>query len=652
MRVLSRGRLLLPLVCVVASLLAPTAAAAADDVYLLAAAGDSNTPQNLIPLVQTATGIVYRNEFTSSTWVKLHDPAQAAQEESRLTDPEAVGDLMSTYDAGTSTLRWRTIADATLHETVVPPELTFVVRTATGYLASQGDGPYGLVAVDLLGGGTQTVIGSVADLDGVLAGPLGAAVPGPDGPGQWLYFPYDGSAPAGQAVQAPVGADECLVNRAHLYCWSATQLSRLPVTGEAGTTITATPRSVVQSPDGIAYTVPDVRYLSSGWHEVWSWRTGQLTPVRLVDGVSGFPARLAPVTGGTGVALAGIRGLFGSNGGIYRFSGSTSFPTTKVVAPAREPRIASAVALGPGRVVWGENTDAVGGMLGRDLTPRVDRGLDLGGVTGQTPSGGNGNVLGVSGSRIAYAKTSAPPGLGLTGVTGDPRLDAAEVLRSTLSGQRVVWQSRDADGVRAWRLTDLTAKTTEPLPGALSYDLWGERLVRLDNDGSVWLLDLRTEAEPVQLAPSLDGGAGSGTVHVAGDAVAWDVTPADPQAPDPGVLLRDLTTADPAEPVTGLAVLQDLSTGYAVGCSGSNECAPVALSLADGAVTPVDTDGPMVVDGSLLGFINGDRLPAVRTLPQYDDAPRLLASPGIPNTIDVTRSSLVVRIAASQPLTS
>jgi hypothetical protein len=247
---------------------------------------------------------------------------------------------------------------------------------------------------------------------------------------------------------------------------------------------------------------------------------------------------------------------------------------------------------------------------------------------------------------------SAGSRLVLTGVPGDPELPEAEVTESTLSGQRVVWQSRDAGGDLAWQLTDLTTKTTEPLPDAVSYDLWGERLVRLDADGSVWLHDLRTAADPEEISPAIDGGAETGTVHIAGDVVAWDVTPADPDAPDPRVLLQDVTTPDAAEQVTGLSVLHDLSTGYAAGCSADDECSPVAVSLADGSVTPVESDEPLAVDGNLLGYIPAEKLPAVRVLPPVDDQPRLLASPGAPATIDFARRTFSLRVTASQPLTT
>jgi hypothetical protein len=633
--------LLLPLVCVLASLLPPTAAAAADDVYILATEGASGPAQQLVPVGQTAAGLVYRDESTSTTWIKRPGWSAIPQQENRLGDPTVIGDLLSRFDAESSTLRWRTIADPTLRESPLPPELTFVTRTARGYLARQGSGPYDLVAVDLLAGGTRTVMGSVEQVDGVLTGPLGAAVPSSDVPDDWHYFPYDGSATAGLVAQAPAGSDECALAVAHLVCWSATELTRQPLTGGPSASVSVPLESLVAGPDGsVAYTK-----LDPIWHayEIWVWRPERAEPVRAAFGAGGFTAQLAPASGPYEIALGMRTGGTGRTELLRVATSQWSSGTELVFSWGPKSGTATSIALGPGRVAWAE-TGA--GIRGRDIGVRDDGGLEMGELGRQ--AGGNGTALSVSGRRIAYATSS---GLGTT-VTGDPVLAAPDVVSSTLSGQRVVWQSRDADGVLAWQLTDLTAKTTEPLADALSYDLWGERLARVAADGSVWLRDLRTGGDPVELAPALDGGAQSGTVQVAGDAVAWDVTPADPDAPDPGVLLRDVTSMESAEPVSGLSELQDVSTGYAVGCGGDDGCSPRAVSLADGTVTPVVTDKPLAVDGNVLGFITAASLPAVRILPTYPDEPRLLASPGVPDAIDFARKGLAVRVAASQPLTT
>ena len=647
MRVLSRGWVLVVMAVLAGLLVAPTPAAAADDVYLLAPAGDTSTPQYLRPLVQTAAGMVYGNEYSGTTWVKLPGLAHYAQQEDRLSDPAVVGDVLSDYDAGSRTLRWRTIADETLHETVLPPELTYLTRTATGYLAREGAGPSQLVAVDLLGGDARTVIGSFPQADDVLAGPLGAAVPVPDVPGEWSYHPYDGSATGGRPVQVPPDAETCHLASDDLHCWSATELTRAPLTGADSATVAASPRSLVETAGGVAFTTPDPRYPTTAWHQVWVWRAGEGTPVRAVNGEQRLTAELAPVTDGSAVALAAKVGSL-SEAGLYRIS--NTFTVSLQIGTRPQPRTASTIAVGPGRVAWSDNSQPGGTIMGRNLSVSSDGGLVLN-PTGTLGYGADGTALGVSGWRAAYAQTSGG-GLVLTGVSGDPQFDDTGTISATVSGQRVVRLSRDADGVLGWRLTDLTSTTTTPLPDALSYDLWGERLARLDADGSVWLHDLRTSAAPVQIAPALAGGADEGTVHLAGDVVAWDLTPVDADVPDPGVVRRDVDAMTPAEPVPGLSELQDLSTGYAVGCGGDGACAPRAVSLADGTALAVDTERPMAVDGNVLGFLTGDRLPALRILPPYADPPRLLASPDAPAEANFAVRPFRLRVMASQVLTT
>jgi hypothetical protein len=166
--------------------------------------------------------------------------------------------------------------------------------------------------------------------------------------------------------------------------------------------------------------------------------------------------------------------------------------------------------------------------------------------------------------------------------------------------------------------------------------------------------DLRTGEDPVRLAPSVPGGIEHGDVRIAGDIVAWDVDPADPAEPDLGVRVRNVATMDPAGPVPGLSELHDLSTGYVAGhgCDGDGGCSHRAVSLVDGTVTTVGTERTMAVHGNLLAFITPDNLPAVMALPEYDDAPRLLASTGAAASADPVKRYPEWRVATSRLLTS
>jgi hypothetical protein len=651
LRVLARGWSI-ALLSVLATLLVPLPASAAPgDVHLLASAGASDSPMYLQPLVETPAGLVFRNTFDDTTWI---DPAGAAdaEQEDRLTDPTVIGDLLSSYDAGTTTLSWRTIADATLHQTVLPPESTFVTRTPTGYLAEQGDGPYDLVVVDVLAGDVSTAIGTTAEVAGAIAGPLGAAAPNPAVPGEWRYYPYDGSVPAGQLVQAPAAATTCQLTTAHLFCWSASQLTRLPLNGDPGTTINYSVLSLVETSGAVVFTTPDQTFMPDGppYRHVWHLGHGGSSPGWVARGFEGLTGPLAPVIGGTDLALA-AKHEGANKAGIYRLT--SAYSVVLVRAAETLPYEASAIALGPGRVAWHDNSHWEGRIYSRDLGITSGGALSVG-VTRGVNFRTNGSGLSVSGDRVAYWTTSGVPGLATQTHGGgiSTAVRATEVISSTVSGQRMLSRTRDLNGVLLWKLT--VASTTTALPDAVSYDLWGERLVWVNSDGSVWLRDLRTAASPLQIAPAIAGGVTEGGVHVAGDLVAWDVTPADDDLADPGVLVRDLATMAPADPLGGLSELQDLSTGYAVGqgCSPDEGCTPRAVSLADGTVTAVETDDPLALDGNTLGFITPDGLPAVQELPAYADDPRILAFSGAAEEVDFRYAQVPLRISASQPLTS
>jgi hypothetical protein len=654
LRALSRGSLVAVL-SVLATLLVPTgSAAAADNVYALYTPGASDVPQYLRPLVQTAAGLVYENTYESTTWV---DPAgtAAASREDRLPDPVVIGDLLSSYDSASRTLRWRTIADPTLEETVLPADVEYLTRTATGYLGRQGDGPYDLVVVDLLGGGTSDLIGTMAQTEGAIAGPLGAAVPS-SGSDEWRYYPYDGSNPGGQPIHAPVDSPDCRLASEFLFCWSATTLTRLPLNGDPGATAGGSPISLIETTDGVAYTTPHVRYRDTWWHQVWVWRSTDAGPAVAVNSDRKLTGHLAPVSDGTSLALADREGDPWESG-IYRIS-STYSVTRSFGSTARQPRTATAIAVGPGRVAWSDNSSISGVVLERPWTVQPDGGLALA-TTIPTDYGTYGAALSVSGNRVAYGTNDGARSLQLFGYGGS-QLNTGEAVRSAVSGWRLIWQSRGANGGLSWHMRDLTringvnAPVTS-LPDAIAYDLWGERMVRLDADGSVWAYDLRTAAPPVQMAPSFPGGAVGGTVRVAGDLVAWDVEPAAPGEPDPGVNVRNIASMDPSAPVIGLSELQDLSTGYAVGhgCDDDDTCSPRAIGLTDGSVFPVETDRPMAVDGNILAFISTAGIPSVRTLPAYADSPRLLATLNATTAVRFEWSQkFEMRVEVSQPLTT
>lgn len=220
-----------------------------------------------------------------------------------------------------------------------------------------------------------------------------------------------------------------------------------------------------------------------------------------------------------------------------------------------------------------------------------------------------------------------------------PQLDASGVV-SQLSGDRLLMQSRvvGPDSVtEPWTLKDLRTGQTTSLPDAISYHLWGERLARLDSDGSVWVVDLRTGAAPVQVrAPSAD--ITDGTVLLAGDTAAWQITSSSGSTSTTELMTRNLATMAPAAPLTGLDSLRDLSTGYAVGssCPDGGGCTIEAVPLAGGEATPIDAGTSARVDGNNLAYIATSGIAYVVPLPAYADQPWLLGAPAATATYSPT----------------
>src|SRR3712207_4094808 len=200
-----------------------------------------------------------------------------------------------------------------------------------------------------------------------------------------------------------------------------------------------------------------------------------------------------------------------------------------------------------------------------------------------------------------------------------------------------------------WTLRDLRTGESEELPDAVDYDLWGEYLVRLDDDGSIWRTDLRDGGAPVPVRPATPGAPNVyGSAFVAGDHVAWDLswnTGGSTSAFE--VRARDMSSDAPAASLPfdePSVVLTDLSTGYVVGyrcadTSADSECG-FAVRLSDMDMSTfasirgsAQTDRRIAVDGNTLAWLSVEGLPSVASLPTYADAPRLLGAPGAASSV-------------------
>jgi hypothetical protein len=641
----------LAVLALVVSLLGASPASAADPsgTVALFTAGSGGTPLEVFPVTRTAAGLVWRQAGDPEMW--LRSPQGWWLRKTRLTDPQSAGDLLSHYDSSAHTFVYETIgADRTDRAVDVPADLTYLVSTSTGYLAQRGTGPYELVSVDVLNGTDPVVFGTTTVAQTSLrTSPLGALAQ-TDVAGQYLYFPY-ATPGTGQVLQTPPNST-CTLTSIRLYCsWSdgtTNHLTRLPLTGEAGDQIAVTAFTVVEIPDGIAFTWANGTVI-----ELSTWALTDPAPTPLLDGNYEITRTIAAATDDPSTVLVSHPGPFWQ-AGIFAVHVGGGGPTLQMSTRWTEPRKATDVAISPGQVAWADNGYYHGAVSVADLTGTMPRAERLMATTAV------GATLSIAGARLTYTSgltASGPSKLNDAGTV--QQLDDGGVL-SQLSGDRLLMQSRvggPGPVGTAWALKDLRSGQTTALPDALSYHLWGDRLARLDADGSIWVLDLRSGAAPEQVrAPSAD--VSDGTVQLAGDTVAWEITSSGGSSSTTEVMTRNLAMMASAAPVPGLTQLAGLSTGYAIGsvCPAGGSCRTAAVSLADGSATTFDappsgTGHSVAVDGNTLAFVSASGIASVFALPAYADQPRLLGSPAARPTASGTQA-WTARIVTSRVLTT
>ncbi|SDF80770.1 FlgD Ig-like domain-containing protein [Blastococcus aurantiacus] len=662
----SRTRIsLLAIVATGASVLgAAPALAAAPEPLPLMEAGPTTTPAVLTPVIRTAGGVIYRSDEDPYSVVRIQATGGALEKESRFPYAKVTGELLSYYDYAARAFTWRTIGDSTLQTVAVPDDLTYLSSTPHGYVARRlvpsggmppSPDPTDLVAVDVLDGGTQTVMGTV---DGtgpgtfVEPGPLGAVVQSWSGmTSSQVYLPYDGSG-ATDPLVVPSGGS-CRIADTALWCSNSSAtpptLTRVPLDGSEPESLTGAPVEwVVPTDDGVAFFVR-----TAEGNALMTWDGSSPTAEPLLEPSWGADAA-GPSADGSGTLLVSRTGALGT-AGIWSVPLSGASPAPLVTAPAK-PRKARAVAIAPGRVAWTDNSSPDDSLWVRDISSGS-------GGTSAAPEqlvarNATAVALSLSGDRISYSDNTFPsPGRLRDGDTTQ-QLNA-DAGRTTLSGDRILLEgSSSEDAPVTWALRNLRTGEVAALPDARDYDLWGERLVRLGRDGAVWLSDLRTGADPVQLREATPGEDMFGDVVIAGDVVSWDFTwraggIGGSYQSDRKIL--DVTQLDePATDVTslGLDTVEDLSTGYAVGLDCvMNDCYPTAVSLADGGIQQFDSPThAMAVDGNLLAFVSEGGLPSVLTLPEYADAPRLLAAPTTVTKL-TGGSTWTARVVTSRVLT-
>lgn len=637
---------LLAVLVLVIGLLGAAPAGAAPPGTITLASGTSGTAAALLPVARTAAGLVYRD---AEAGLLIRSTGGTTTRETRMSYPTVMGDIVSDFNYTAQALTWRTIADPTLRTTAIPVGLTYLTRTATGYLASRGSGPFELLRVDLPNG-TPTVFGtSPTAMYSVQAGPLGAVVPSSSAPTEKRYFPYSGSG-AGQVLTVPSNAS-CTLTSTHLYCASHAEarLSRLPLTGAAGTDAAVGARGLVETSTGVAFLSYVGKTNDTSIFTLQTWSTANAAPTVRLDQDFGLLEGIASTADAPGTVLVARGGPVGQ-AGISAVAVAAGTPTQEVTAPA-EPRVATQVAIGPGVVAWSDNQSLDGSIWARDLS--TGSAPLTAGAPRLVASNATGATLSLSGDRLTYSVGRSR--FGPTALNDGGAVQQFDGYGSVaaLSGDRLLLRSF-VNREYVWTLKDLRTGQTTTLPDAVHYDLWGERLTHLAPDGSVWVRNLRTGGQPVLLRAATAASSLYGTVHIAGDLVVWHIRMYDSASgistTDAGA--RNVGSMAPATALPSLDNLYDVSTGYAVGSRCSDSCQLVAIRLADGQVTPIDlTSRRAAVDGNTVGFVSADRLPSVVALPAYTDQPRLLGTTAAPSTF-VAGGTWAARVIASRVLSS
>jgi hypothetical protein len=616
----------------------------------LFAAGPSATPDEIRPLGRTSAGLVTTDG--SGALLSVTPAGGTPALDTRFTFASVIGDLIYQRNWSDGTISWRTIADATLRTHTPAAGDTYLAGAPAGYIAQRGSAPYQLVRVTLATGAATVLGTSTSPFQSVQAGSAGvAATTSSSAQGSYLWFPY-GSSGTGQPVTVPAGSSSCQLAGAFLYCsaWTGTagRLHRVALPGGTTTTVDFNSFDIVETSTGVAFLTSDPAS-SDPLFTLWSWPTSASAPTQRIAPTFGLAGDLAPGVAGT--VLASRSGAVGQ-GGIWSIPLPTGTSTLLQAAPAA-PRAGTDVAIGPGGVLWADNNRSDGAVWTRDIS-------GSGALTSTerlVASNATGSTLSISGDRFTFTQgASRFNGTRLLDGTSATALNESGISAS-LSGDRLLYQSRVVGGQdvqRPWSLRDLRTGAVTPLADAVDYDLWGERLARLDADGSVWVSNLRTGSAPTLLRTATPAGSLFGTVHVAGDTVLWDVSRSDDgQTWTDETKVRDVQTLAPATDLAGLGSATDLSTGYALGsyCDGSG-CGFVAVSLGSGQATPFENiSRAPAVDGNLVAYLGQDSIPAVVALPAYADAPRLLAAPAAGTSLP-SGGSWTARVVASRVLSA
>ena len=636
--------------------------AAPGDVTPVNQTAASAYPVDLMPLSHTAAATVYvvAGDYRN-IWIK--PTGGAAVHETRIEDPEVVGDLIQEsylMDHG-GAITWRTTTDDTLQEHEIPAGLYAETPTERGYIGRDQDSG-DLVHVDLLDGGEASPVGTgAASAEQFTAGPAGVLTYGYS-EGELRYYPYATPGAGRRLATQPAALRDCpVVTTSNAYCTLGEGLARFPLAGGAPTIVQTggDHYDMAVFAGGVAVSAYD----TDNQMVLKTWTGTTAAPVERLGATFRFGGDVASTPGGTSVVVS-RQGALGA-AGLWSVPVPTGSSSQLLAAPASD-RFAKSIAIGPGAVAWLDNARVDDSVWMRDLS-----------ASGE-PSGNERLVaavpsytsLAVAGGRVAHNPPVAdPPNIGVLGVWQDgtttPVEGAPSIWMNSFSGDRLLLQRHFAGDAQDMVLHDVRTGQDTVLEDGNVSDLWGERRVRLEDAGRVVVDDLRTGESVEVRAPTDAADYVFGDVHIAGDTVAWQLwIQADSELGGWETKVRNLATMAPATAIGDPDFppsIDDLSTGYAIGstCMGM-DCGLWAMPV-DGS-NPVlvhESDGPgsdlppAAIDGNTAAFIAGDHsytaAPMVTTLPAYADAPRLLVHPELSSSAGPGRT-WALRVVTSRIL--
>jgi putative cell wall-binding protein len=343
--------------------------------------------------------------------------------------------------------------------------------------------------------------------------------------------------------------------------------------------------------------------------------------------------------------------------GLYTTS-SAAGPAIQIVTAGAQTLRATAIALSPGRAAWVDNGVGAGtwsrplSTTGLTITPSSPT------VVSSISDPSDSTPLSSSGARTAYMVNSpTAEALWVSGPAGTQQIaNPVGTDGVTISGTRLLQNHQDGSATLynlvSGTSTDLAAPVGPFASAFISqqpYQLSGNKLAWLASDGSVWVKNLDT-AVSTQLSSALTGAGQTvfGSVAVAGDTVAWNVSLCSPDGGGStecfGQLLsyRNIATMGPVQTIPSAGPLQIALSPEYLAYNTYNPATtkwdlyvnPLYTStVTDIAQLTVAFDRQFSISGSTIGWLGTDDLAHVQALTHVAERPRYLGNGITPSAL-------------------